>query len=63
MHPFAIIFIGFLFSLMGVVLPFLMVIHQLPSTFFLNFFAAGSMIVGLALGIGGASQYVRRQRK
>ncbi len=63
MQPWTLILIGFILSLLGVVLPFLMVIHLVTSTFFLNFFSAGAMMAGLALGIAGAGQYVRRNRK
>ena len=63
MQALSLIFIGFVFSLLGFALPLLIVIHVIPSTFFLNFFAAGSMMVGLVLGILGASQYVRYHRK
>jgi len=63
MPPLSMILIGFLLSVLGVVLPFLMLIQVVPSTFFLNFFSAGAMIVGLALGIIGSTQYVRRHRK
>ena len=61
--PWGLIVIGFLLSLTGVMLPFLMVLRVLPSTFFLNFFAYGASILGLFLGIIGASYYVRRNRK
>ncbi len=63
MHSRTLILIGFIFSMLGFLLPLLIVIHVLPSTLFLNFFAAGDMVVGLALGIIGASQYVGRHRK
>ncbi len=63
MHPWLLIFIGFVLSVLGVVLPFLMVIHVIASTFFLNFFSAGAMITGLALGVAGGSMYVRQHRK
>ena len=58
-----LIAIGFLLSLTGVILPLLIVIHILPSTFFLNFFAFGASMLGLFLGLVGASYYVRRNRK
>lgn len=61
--PLGLILIGFLLSLTGVILPFLMVIHLIPSTFFLNFFAYGISVTGLFLGIIGASLYVRGSRK
>jgi hypothetical protein len=58
-----LIVIGFLLSLTGVALPLLIVIHVLPSTFFLNFFSFGASMLGVFLGIVGASYYVRRNRK
>ncbi len=45
------ILIGFVLSLMGVALPFLMLIHVVQSTFFLNFFSFFASISGLILGI------------
>ena len=63
MPPWSLILIGFLLSVLGTVLPFLMVIQVIQSTFFLNFFSVICMITGLALGIAGAGQYVRRHRK
>ena len=63
MQPWTLIFIGFVLSILGVVLPFLMLIHLIASTFFLNFFSAMAMVVGLALGIAGATQYVHHHRK
>lgn len=62
MSPLGLIFIGFLLSLAGVVLPFLMVIHLIPSTFFLNFFSYGVSLTGLFLGVIGASRYFRGNR-
>lgn len=61
--PWGLILIGFLLVLGGVVLPFLMVIQLLPSTFFLNFFSYGISVLGLFLGVIGASLYVRGSRK
>ena len=61
--PWGLIVIGFLLSLTGVMLPFLMVLRVLSSTFFLNFFAYGASVLGLFLGIVGATFYVRRNRK
>ena len=63
MPSWSLVLIGFVLSLLGVALPFLMVIHLLQSTFFLNFFSVGAMMAGLALGIAGAGQFVRRNRK
>lgn len=55
--------IGFVCVLLGVVLPFLMVMHILPSTFFLNFFSFGCSIFGLMMGMYGAATYVREHRR
>ena len=62
MSPLGLIFVGFLLSLTGVILPFLMVIHLIPSTFFLNFFSYGVSLTGLFLGVIGASRYIRGNR-
>ena len=61
--PWALILIGFLFVVLGMVLPFLMVIRVIPSTFFLNFLSYGISLTGLFLGIIGASSYVQNRRK
>jgi hypothetical protein len=63
MRPWSLILIGFLLSVAGVVLPFLMLIHTIPSTFFLNFFSYFSSFSGLVFGIVGASLYVQKHRK
>jgi len=63
MHPWQLILLGFVLSLMGVILPFLMVIQILPSTFFLNFFSYAASLTGLFLGIIGASRYIQENRK
>jgi hypothetical protein len=63
MRPWSLILIGFVLSVSGVVLPFLMLIQTIPSTFFLNFFSYLASFVGLILGIIGASMYVRSHRK
>ena len=63
MRPLTLILIGFGLSVAGVSLPFLMLIHTLPSTFFLNFFSFFASMTGLILGIVGAALYVRLHRK
>jgi len=62
-HPKRLILIGFFLVLAGAVLPFLMVIQVLESTFFLNFFSFGATMAGLLLGMVGAATYVRLQKK
>ncbi len=63
MQPLTLILVGFLLSVLGTVLPFLMVINLIQSTFFLNFLSVIFMVSGLAMGIAGAAQYVRSHRK
>lgn len=62
-RPWGLILMGFLLSVLGVALPFLMVIQVIQSTFFLNFFSYSASLVGLSLGIVGAASYVREHRK
>ena len=62
-QPVRLILFGLFLSIMGVVLPFLMVMKILTSTFTLNFLAYGSMVAGLFLGITGAAMYVRLNKK
>ncbi|RME06192.1 MAG: hypothetical protein D6803_07180 [Anaerolineae bacterium] len=45
--------------LLGVALPFLMVVHVLPSTFLLNFIAYGFSVAGLICGMIGVIWTVR----
>jgi hypothetical protein len=61
--PLRIILVGFALVVLGVVLPFLMVLHVLQSTFFLNFISYAASTAGLILGIVGAALYVRLKRK
>ena len=63
MRPLNLILIGFLLLVLGVVLPFLMILQTIPSTFFLNFFSYLASLTGLILGIIGAALYVRIHRK
>jgi vacuolar-type H+-ATPase subunit I/STV1 len=55
--PRAIIFTGFLLVFLGFLLPLLMVMKVLESSFPLDFIAAISSILGLFLGIMGTAQY------
>ena len=54
--------LGVTLMLLGIVLPFLMVIHVLESTFFLNFFSWGASVAGLALGTIGFATYSRNKK-
>ena len=50
--------LGLFLMLLGIFLPFMMVIRLVESTFFLNFFSWGSSVVGLALGMIGVAMMV-----
>ena len=61
----SIILIGFVLVFLGFLLPLLMVIKVLDSTYFLNFFSFTASILGLFMGLMGAAQYYiefRRKR-
>ncbi|MCC6261675.1 MAG: hypothetical protein IT311_12520 [Anaerolineales bacterium] len=62
-NPIHILILAFLLMMLGVILPFLMVIHVLESTFFLNFFAYGSSTLGFMLGIAGVALHWRGGKK
>lgn len=59
----AIIFIGFILVFLGFLLPLLMVIKVLESTFFLNFFSFIASLVGIFLGLMGAAQMAVEGRR
>ncbi len=61
--PWRLIALGFVLVMAGWILPFLMVIHVIPSTFFLNFFAYIASVLGLFLGIWGAALYAQSRRR
>jgi uncharacterized membrane protein YqjE len=54
---------GLFLMLMGIVLPLMMVIHLLRSTFFLDFLSQTVSVLGFALGMIGVSWAVRRKHK
>lgn len=45
--------LGLILMLQGILLPFLMLIHVIESTFFLNFFSWGASVAGLSFGTIG----------
>ena len=55
--------LGLFLMLLGIVLPFLMVIKVLESTFFLNFFAWGASVAGLSFGTIGFAMLSTRRKK
>ena len=61
--PRLIFVIGFLLVLLGAVIPWLMVLNVIKSTFVLNFLAAGASTAGLILGVIGTAFYVRLHKR
>lgn len=55
------IVISVLLMVAGVVLPLLMVVHVMQSTFFLNFLSYTLSLIGIFLGAIGVSLYMRRK--
>lgn len=60
-NRFRLLAIGFGLLLIGVVLPFLMVVGLLESTLFLNLLAVACSIGGLTTGFVGITHYLRRR--
>ncbi|MGE5083832.1 MAG: hypothetical protein ACM3ND_13150 [Acidobacteriota bacterium] len=60
--PRLLLSLGVVLMLLGAVLPFLMVLHVLKSTFFLNFFAWGASVAGMFLGTMGIAASGRSRR-
>ncbi len=54
--------VGLVLVIVGAVLPFLMVLNVIESTFFLNFFAYGAQILGVLLGVVAAALYFQEHR-
>jgi hypothetical protein len=61
--PRALLFIALGLLLFGWVMPFLMVIRAVESTFFLNFLSWGASVGGLYLGIIAVAGLVGRRKK
>ena len=61
--PRAVLFIALGLLLFGWVMPFLMVIHLVESTFTLNFLSWGASVGGLYLGVMAVAGLVRRRNK
>jgi len=58
-----LIVIGFVCVLLGAVLPFLIVIRVIESTFFLNFLAFTVSTVGIFLGVIGTAMHVGNEHR
>ena len=59
--PRLLLALGVALMLLGIILPFLIVIKVLDSTLFLNFFAYGASVAGLALGTVGFALWSRNR--
>lgn len=53
---------GFVGVVLGVLLPFLIILKILPSTYFWNFLAYAVSVAGLVLGVVGAAWQTRIDR-
>ena len=62
LSPKQMILIAVALLVLGVLLPFLMVMDVLESTFFLNFFSYACQVSGLVLGMIGAFSIVKINR-
>ena len=54
---------GIFLMLLGIALPFLMIVQVLESTFFLNFFSWGASVAGLSFGTIGFALWSRGRRE
>lgn len=63
LDPKILLAVGFFLLVLGVGLPFLMILQLIESTLFLNFFSFGAQFIGLILGFIGAMSLVRRNRR
>jgi hypothetical protein len=62
-NPRLLLSLGLILMFLGIILPFLILIHVLESTFFLNFFAWGVSVAGLALGTIGFAMYSKTKKE
>jgi hypothetical protein len=62
LEPRQIIVIGFVLVLLGFVIPFLMMIRIIESSFLLGLLSYGASVAGLFLGLIGAAWYTRMKK-
>jgi hypothetical protein len=60
--PRLLLSLSIVLMLLGIILPFLMVIKVLESTFFWNFFSWGASVAGLALGTIGFAMWSKGRK-
>jgi hypothetical protein len=61
--PIRLIFLGFVLLLIGVLLPFLMVLQILGPSILLSFLAYLSSLGGLVIGLVGITMYSRSEKR
>jgi membrane associated rhomboid family serine protease len=62
-NPRTLLFLALGLLLFGWVMPFLMVLRLVESTFFLNFISWGASVSGFYLGIVAVAGLVRKRKK
>jgi len=62
-NPRALLFLALGLLLFGWVMPFLMVLHLVESTFFLNFLSWGASVSGFYLGIAAVAGLVHKRKE
>jgi len=60
--PRLLLSLGLILMLLGIILPFLMVMQVLESTFFLNFFSWGASVAGLSFGTIGFAMWSSKRK-
>jgi hypothetical protein len=63
LRPVQLILIGFVLIVAGWVLPLLMVLQVVASSYFVNFLSFVAQVSGLFLGTIGSAMYVRLNKK
>ena len=61
--PRLLLALGLILMILGIVIPFLILMRVLESTFFLNFFSWGASVAGLFLGIIGVENWTRNRKE
>ncbi len=61
--PYRLMWLGFVLLVIGVLLPFLMLLHLLESNLLSNFIAYLASFLGLVIGLVGVVLYAQTRRK
>jgi len=61
--PRFILTLGLTLLFVGWIIPLLIIMHVIPSTFFLNFLSWGASVAGLFLGFIGGATWVRMNKE